>query len=86
MHGKKHSTDSDSPALSADWFAKARPATQVLPENVLAAARRGRPFSDNPKEQVTLRLSPEVLAHFRATGKGCQTRIDEALKRVVTPQ
>jgi len=29
---------------------------------------------------LSLRLSPEVVAHFRATGPGWQRRIDEALK------
>ena len=32
------------------------------------------------KQRITLRLSPEVLAHFRATGKGWQTRMDAALR------
>lgn len=35
------------------------------------------------KKQVTLRLSPEVLAHFKAKGKGWQTRIDETLKKAI---
>ncbi|VUZ27870.1 Uncharacterised protein, partial [uncultured Comamonas sp.] len=29
---------------------------------------------------TTIRLSPEVMAAFKATGAGWQTRIDEALK------
>jgi uncharacterized protein (DUF4415 family) len=32
------------------------------------------------KQQVTLRLDPEVLAKFRATGRGWQARINAALK------
>ncbi len=32
------------------------------------------------KERTTLRLSADVLAHFRADGPGWQTRIDEALR------
>ena len=46
--------------------------------------RRGRPPLAAPKRQVTLRLSPEVLDHFKAGGAGWQTRIDEALKRAIT--
>jgi len=42
----------------------------------------GRPKSEAPKRSVHLRLSPDVLAHFRATGPGWQTRIDEALRKV----
>jgi len=41
-----------------------------------------------PKKQAktltTIRLSPEVLAAFKATGKGWQTRIDKALREIVT--
>lgn len=43
-------------------------------------ARVGRPAGSN-KEQVALRLDKDVLAKFRATGPGWQTRINEALRR-----
>lgn len=46
--------------------------------------RRGRPPALVRKVSTTLRLSPEVLEHFRGGGPGWQTRIDEALKRIVT--
>ena len=46
--------------------------------------RRGRPPLAAPKRQVTLRLSPEVIDHFKAGGPGWQTRIDEALKRAIS--
>ncbi|WP_267461357.1 BrnA antitoxin family protein [Aureimonas sp. SA4125] len=45
--------------------------------------RRGRPPLDAPKRQVTLRLSPEVIDHFKAGGPGWQTRIDDALRQVI---
>ncbi|SNS20762.1 Uncharacterized conserved protein, DUF4415 family [Sphingomonas laterariae] len=32
------------------------------------------------KVSTTIRLSPDVLAHFRASGEGWQSRIDAALK------
>ena len=44
-------------------------------------AKPGRPKKANAKVSVHLRLSPEVIAHFRARGPGWQTRIDEALRR-----
>ena len=44
--------------------------------------RRGRPpVGDAPKQQVTLRLPREVIAHFKAGGPGWQTRIGEVLER-----
>jgi len=45
--------------------------------------RRGRPKLERPKEAVKLRLSPDVLDHFRASGPGWQTRINAALERHV---
>ena len=42
--------------------------------------RRGRPKSDKPKVSTTIRLSKEVIDHFRADGRGWQTRIDDALR------
>ncbi|HEX4293871.1 MAG TPA: BrnA antitoxin family protein [Rhizomicrobium sp.] len=41
----------------------------------------GRPKSAAPKKSVHLRLSPDVLAYFRETGPGWQTRIDETLRK-----
>lgn len=38
------------------------------------------------KKQVSLRLSPEVIAHFKAKGRGWQTRIDETLKKAIEPK
>jgi uncharacterized protein (DUF4415 family) len=54
-----------------------RPATGTL-------TRRGRPpIGDEAKKQVTLRLPAEVIEHFRAGGKGWQSRIGEVLARHV---
>ena len=76
--------DSDphaAPDLSKDgWpekFAKA-PVRRGGPSK--APVRRGRPPKARPKVSTTIRLSPEVIDHFRAGGRGWQTRIDEALR------
>lgn len=42
--------------------------------------RLGRPPAATTKERVTMRLSRDVVARFRASGPGWQTRIDAALK------
>jgi uncharacterized protein (DUF4415 family) len=42
---------------------------------------RGRPKSKNPKRPVSLRLDPDVLAHFRRTGRGWQSRINAILRK-----
>ena len=35
------------------------------------------------KIPVSIRLSPEVITHFKAKGPGWQSRIDEALRKIV---
>jgi uncharacterized protein (DUF4415 family) len=67
----------DAPELTEDWFAKA-----ALMEGEKVIRRGGRPRGSD-KEQVTLRLDKAVLTHFRATGPGWQTRMNEALRRVM---
>jgi uncharacterized protein (DUF4415 family) len=42
---------------------------------------RGRPKSGNPKHPVSLRLDPDVLAHFRRGGRGWQSRINAVLRK-----
>ena len=44
------------------------------------AVRRGRPPVARPKVSTTIRLSRDVIDHFKAGGRGWQTRIDEALR------
>lgn len=76
--------DEDNPEWTEEMFRRARPAAEVVPQVVEAWRRaRGRPPKEITKQQVTLRLSPEVLAYFRAQGRGWQTRIDEVLNRYV---
>ena len=45
-----------------------------------AAVQRGRPHVAKPKVSTTIRLSQEVIDHFKADGRGWQTRIDHALR------
>jgi uncharacterized protein (DUF4415 family) len=76
--------DKDNPGWTEKMFRKARPAAEFFPRVGEAWRRaRGRPPKEITKQQVTLRLSPEVLAYFRAQGSGWQTRIDEVLNRYV---
>ena len=43
-------------------------------------ARRGRPLGSGSKVQITLRLDTDLVAKFKASGDGWQTRINDALK------
>ncbi|HOE44090.1 MAG TPA: BrnA antitoxin family protein [Rhodoferax sp.] len=59
-----------------------KPAAEVLPPDllkVMGIKPRG-PQKAPTKQATTIRLSPDVMAAFKATGAGWQTRIDAALK------
>ena len=43
--------------------------------------RGGRPVATNPRKQVTIRLPETVLAAWKATGPGWQTRMAELLSK-----
>lgn len=52
----------------------------ALPASLQAKLKpRGRPVAETTKERITIRLSPDVVDKFRATGPGWQTRVDAAL-------
>ena len=74
---------SDSPELTEADFAGARPFAKVFPE-LAASIRKGRGPNKSPtKKLVSLRLSREVIEHFKSTGAGWQSRIDETLRKAV---
>ena len=43
--------------------------------------RRGRPRLENPRQLLSLRLPPKVIASWRATGPGWQTRMAKVLEK-----
>ena len=71
----------ENPEWTKEEFARARPASEVHPPHVVAALVRKRGPQEAPvKQQVTLRLDADILAKFRATGRGWQSRINAALR------
>ncbi len=46
-------------------------------------ALRGRPKSEKRKLLISIRYSPEVVAYFKSTGEGWQSRIDGVLRKYV---
>lgn len=56
-----------------------------LDNEMLARAivkKAGRPFSANPKKAISIRLAPETLEKWKATGAGWQTRMAEKLGEI----
>ena len=71
-----HTSPSDeAPEITKEWVAGAdlRHGAKLI--------RRGRPPLKNPKQLLSLRLPPEVIAGWKATGPGWQTRMAEVLKK-----
>ena len=72
--------------LEVGDFRAMRSASEVLPTELLAVLPKRRPGQRGPqksptKQQVTLRLDQDVLAHFRAKGAGWQSRINTSLRK-----
>jgi uncharacterized protein (DUF4415 family) len=71
----------DSPELTDEQLAEMRPFAEVFPDLAESIRRaRGRPAVATPKQQISLRLDPDVIEKFKATGKGWQSRINDVLK------
>ena len=62
----------------------AQPFTDEQWEKAKPTVKMGRPKAEETKERISIRLSADVVEHFRSTGKGWQTRIDEALREYVS--
>ncbi len=78
--------DEESPEWTAEDFARARPARDVLPAKLFAVLTKRRPGERGPqkaptKVAVTLRLDRDVLDRFKAGGPGWQTRINATLRK-----
>ena len=73
--GAAWSDADDAPPLTDAFFDRAeiRHGDKII--------RRGRPPLPNPKQAVKLRLDADVVAAYRATGDGWQTRINSDLRK-----
>lgn len=66
--------DPNDPKAVADFLSSAK----------IVRARGQRGAQKEPTKIATaIRLSPEVIAFFKAGGKGWQTRVDEALREYI---
>jgi uncharacterized protein (DUF4415 family) len=81
--------DEDNPEWTPERWKNALTVDELPPElraKILEAFPNTKvrgPQKAPTKEAVSIRLSSEVLDHYRATGKGWQTRIDDALKDAI---
>jgi uncharacterized protein (DUF4415 family) len=80
--------DDDNPEWTKEDFARARPATEALPEFIgekatqeLIRRSRGRPPKADKKVNQTLRLDADVVEAYRQEGRGWQARVNEILRK-----
>jgi uncharacterized protein (DUF4415 family) len=91
MTVRKRSIKSDLTEVDAHRIGKAEyDEAPVLASEMLDRAeirhgnkviKRGRPPLEHPKEAVKLRLDHDILAAYRRTGRGWQTRINTDLRK-----
>jgi len=60
--------DPNDPAQVVNFFSSAK-----------VVRKPGRPKAETTKVPIAIRLSPDVVDYFKATGTGWQSRIDAAL-------
>lgn len=84
--------DPDNYESSDEELAQAKPMAEALPElhaalmAEIAKRKAGRPKAAVTKQTIAIRLDPDVLEAFKATGPGWQTRMNEALREWIERQ
>ena len=82
MTGKKASGEAawidpdDAPELTAAFFDRA----EVFQGGTFIRRGRGRPKGKAVKEQISVRLDPDVIAKLREAGPGWQSRLNGLLR------
>jgi uncharacterized protein (DUF4415 family) len=69
----------DAPELTEAMLADA----EFFHGNTFIRRGPGRPKTDTPKEQISVRLDQDVLAKLREAGPGWQSQINALLRRAL---
>jgi hypothetical protein len=75
LSGRTSPGNDDVPELDAEWI---RGADYYEGERLV---RRGRPKLEKPRVLLSIRLPPDVIASWKASGPGWQTRMAEILEQ-----
>ena len=76
---------SDAHTIKASEYEELPELTEEMLERA-TLKKGGRPRSANPRQLISLRLPPEVIARWKATGPGWQTRMAERLAKTPVPR
>lgn len=66
----------DAPQLTTEMLESA----EVFDGDAFVRRGRGRPKTEAAKQQVSVRLDPDVIAKLRETGPGWQSRLNDLLR------
>ena len=76
--------DPDNPPLTDEQLAQFPRMEDVRPDLVRRfRGQRGPQKSKPVKQQVSLRLDPDIVAHFKKRGPGWQSRINATLRKTL---
>jgi uncharacterized protein (DUF4415 family) len=76
---------SDAHVIKASEYRELPELTEEMLKRAVVK-KGGRPRSENPRQLISLRLPPDVIARWKATGPGWQTRMAERLAKTPIPR
>jgi uncharacterized protein (DUF4415 family) len=85
MATKRHAGSADwtDPDDAPELTAELRDKAEEFHGDVFVRRSRGRPKSAATKEQISVRLDPDVVAKLREAGPGWQSRINALLRQAL---
>lgn len=57
--------------------------TTAAPQPDQPKRKGGRPKAGSRKEQISIRLDPRVIEHYRSAGEGWQAKLNDDLLRLI---
>jgi uncharacterized protein (DUF4415 family) len=76
--------DAENPEWTKDMMRRARPASKIFPRVKFPKPQGRGPQKAPVKVQTTIRLDRDVVEYFQRSGRGWQTRLNSALRNVVS--
>jgi uncharacterized protein (DUF4415 family) len=73
----------ENPEWTAEDFARAKPFSEVFPEQFKAWKKMGRPPVAAPKVHIGFRLAADVVKAIRASGRGYNARVEQVLREAL---
>jgi hypothetical protein len=72
----------DAHIIQAEEYEELPELTEDMLTSATVKNKGGRPLSTNPLKLISLRLPSDVIARWKATGPGWQTRMADRLQQI----